>query len=111
MLKVLKAENVQDTDGVAVMLSGLSRFENGLIDLLHNPHKHPTVEPLDEGIPYILTLLRRHRRHHHVAVSHQTPGGQRVLQQLLVHFQESAGTGYPPGVTNLHRVQIINHSR
>ena len=49
------------------MSVGRLRLEDGLVDLVHDPHKHAAVDPLHEGVSDVHTRRRAHRRDHTLA--------------------------------------------
>ena len=61
LIKVLKAKDIEDTNGGPVMTRG--RFVNGCVNLIDDRHKHSSVDPFNERISDIHWRICSHCRY------------------------------------------------
>ena len=67
-LKVLKAENVEHTDGALVVVAHVGLVD-GQVDLFDDVHKQAAVDALGKGVPDVLGLVGVQGGHHRFTLS------------------------------------------
>ena len=63
-------------------------FVDGFVDLLHDPHKLPTVDALHKGIAHVPCRLSIERGHDRLPPSQSGLSAERLLQVFSWHFEE-----------------------
>lgn len=108
VVEILKAENVQHSDGI-------TRRRPWLVDcgiyLLDDQYEEAAVDTFDECIAHIHRLITRQRRHHGFAMCKQSFAGQRIDEGLHWNAEQCADAFNICVLWDFGCVQIVHDRR
>lgn len=86
-IKVLKAEDVQNTNGAP---NACGRFVNGLVDLVDDPDEHASIDALDKSVADVQSSHGVQGGRHTLSLCEQRACCQSIDQVLCSHLKWEA---------------------
>ena len=87
-VKVFKSEDIEDSDGFAVVGRGLFGTVDGSVDLVYDPDEHSAVDPLDARVSHVNGRHVVHRRGYALALREDRLRRQRIYHVLRIHLRK-----------------------